>query len=663
MTHTQSDQSLRAALALHQSGRFDAAAKLYAMIRARAPSNFDAAHLAGTLELQRGRMAEAAKTLAEARRLNPRSSMGAMRHGIALNALFRYPEAEAAIHQAIALDPGSADAWLHMGRTLRGLGRLDESIAAYGKSLAARPDFAEAHDQLGALLANARGHAAAEPHLRRATEIEPKRAMAWCNLGLCLTYLGRIGEAMDAFGNSLRFDPTLAQAHAGMGFALSRCYRHGAAVEAYGRAIAIDSRHYQARSARLYELQFDGSAASAEIFAEHRRFGAEASAEALSRSAALPAGRVSGGGRAAGLIRVGILSPDLHRHSVAYFLEPLLEGLDRSQCEVFLYHDQPVSDSMSARLRSLATQWKVTAGLSDDVVEASIRADAPDVLFDLAGHTGVNRLNLFARRLAPAQATYLGYPDTTGLDEMDFRLVDAITAPPGQADAFATERLLRFAPTAWCYAPPASAPVVGPGPAERGEPLTFGCFNSPAKITDESLRLWARILEKTPGSRLLLKGQGLSVEAIRSGFLHRASQAGIAPSRLALVERTKTIEEHLALYAQVDIALDTYPYHGTTTTCEALWMGVPVISQCGDRHASRVGASLLHAVGRPEWVAANADDTVARAVDFGSDRPGLVATRKNLRDAMANSVLCDRPGQAARFAAAIREMAAAKGIS
>jgi predicted O-linked N-acetylglucosamine transferase (SPINDLY family) len=318
---------------------------------------------------------------------------------------------------------------------------------------------------------------------------------------------------------------------------------------------------------------------------------------------------------------------------------------------------------MSERLKALADRWKVVAGLGDDIVESLIRVDAPDVLFDLAGHTGPNRLPLFARRIAPAQVTYLGYPDTTGLREMDFRLVDAITDPVGQADAFASERLVRFAPTAWCYSPPVQAPAVSTGPAARGAAVTFGCFNNPSKITDATLRVWARVLARVPGSRLLLKGQGLSVDAIGSVFAGRAREAGIEPARLSLVERTRTLEEHLALYGEVDVALDTFPYNGTTTTCEALWMGVPVISRRGDRHASRVGASLLGAVGQKDWIAEDDEDYVAKAakaVVGASHRPDA---RGALREAMAASSLCDKKSQAARFAEAIRMMARERAAS
>ena len=386
------------------------------------------------------------------------------------------------------------------------------------------------------------------------------------------------------------------------------------------------------------------------LYDQHRRFGA-----AAGPSPARTFANVRQPGRR---LRVGFLSPDLHRHSVAYFLEPLLAHLDRNEFEVFLYHDQPVVDSMSERLRQLADCWRVVAGLSPDSLENVLRADAPDILFDLAGHTGMNRLPLFVRRLAPVQATYLGYPDTTGLLAMDYRLVDAVTDPAGAADAICSERLLRFAPTAWSYAPPADAPE-GAAVASAEAPaagVVFGCFNNFAKVNDPALFAWGRILAAVPGSKLLLKGGGLSAPALRADLCRRLESSRIPIERVELCERTRTLAEHLAAYGRVDVSLDTFPYNGTTTTCEALWMGVPVVSRVGDRHASRVGASLLQAVGHSEWLAADWDDYVAKAVALAGDPSRRAELRRGLRLEMQASALLDHRGQAARFGTALRRM-------
>jgi len=354
---------------------------------------------------------------------------------------------------------------------------------------------------------------------------------------------------------------------------------------------------------------------------------------------------------------LGVLSPDLREHSCAYFLEPLLRHLDRSAFEIYLYHDHFRTDAISARLQSLAAVWRNFVGQPDASVEKVIRADAPDILIDLAGHTGsTNRLPLLARRLAPVQVTYLGYPDTTGVPAMDYRFTDGIADPAGDADAFATERLVRFAPTAWCYAPPSDSPAPDPAPCARtGDPVTFGSFNAPAKLTDATLAQWGRLLGAVPGSRLLLKGSNFSDPAGRAESLARFARCGLPVDRVDLLGRTAGTAEHLACYHRIDVALDTFPYHGTTTTCEALWMGVPVITHAGDCHVSRVGASLLTAVGHPEWIARDEDDYIHIAATLAADPARLRTLGRELRSQVLASPLMDHAGQATRFGTALRE--------
>lgn len=352
---------------------------------------------------------------------------------------------------------------------------------------------------------------------------------------------------------------------------------------------------------------------------------------------------------------MAILSPDFREHSCAYFIEPILRHLDRERFELYLYHDHFREDAVSARLRGFAAVWRNFVGQSGDAVEMAIRADAPDILIDLAGHTGMtNRIPLFARRLAPVQITYLGYPNTTGLPAMDYRFTDTIADPLEDADRFATERLVRFAPTGWTYAPPADAPAVSAGPCLTRGHITFGCFNTPAKITDSIVALWSRVLIAVPGSRLRLKGAGFSAPAQRALYAARFALHGVAAEQLEFVERTATNAAHLACYHDIDIALDTAPYNGTTTTCEALWMGVPVVSLVGEQHMARVGASLLAAAGHADWAVVSADAYVRCAVELAGDSARLAAIRTGLRGDLLRGPLLDHAGQAELFGAALR---------
>ena len=649
MNSRQLAKLLDEALALHRAGRLDEAAVRYARIRSEDPGSFDAAHLGGTVALQQGRAGEAAAMLESARRLNPRSAVCAMRLGVAYNALGRPSEAESVLREAVALDAGLPEGWFHLGRALEQLGRIGDAMGAAGRAVGIRPGYAEAIDHLGAMTAATRGHAEAEPLFRRAVEVQPDFARAWCNLGVCLVYLGAITEAIGCFDKALELEPQMHHAHAGRGLALERCHRLAEAVEAYGRAAAGDPNDFQARSARLLALHYLDGVPRALLWREHREFGEAAARQAPAIARTFPP---EDPGRR---LRVGFLSPNLRAHSVAHFFGPLLEHLDRGAFEVYLYHDHGRTDAVSDRLRACAAHWRHVAGLTGGSLEAVIRADNIDILVDLAGHTELNRMALLSRRLARVQATFLGYPDTTGLAAMDFRITDAVADPVGDSDEFASEALVRLEGTAWSYDPPADAPEPAPCPAMAGGPVTFGCFNNFAKVTDCALRAWGVILGRVPGSRLLLKGAGLGAPALKAAAMQRILAAGIKPGAVDLLERMQEQAGHLEAYGRVDVALDTFPYHGTTTTCEALWMGVPVVTLSGDRHSSRVGESLLRAVGREGWVARDWDDYVEKAASL-ADRNVLAALRGSLRTELRRSQLFDHAGQAARFGAALRRM-------
>jgi len=638
---------LQEAVAHHRGGRLADAEKLYSRARTMAPTSFDALHLSGLLAHQQGRFGEAATLLGRALKTNPKSALCEMRLGLAQSALGDHAAAEGHLRSAVTRDPQLAEAWCHLGAALRLQGKPAEARAAYERAVALKPDYAEAHDRLGALVSETEGFAAAVPHFRRAVELLPDHVTGWANLGAALAQSGDPAGALQCFDRVLAAEPEHALALTGRALVFQESGRVAEAVEGYATVLAHHPRHHEARSGRLLALHYLDAVNRDDLFADHAAFG---TVVGLLPPQPLP-NRPEPGRR----LRVAFLSPDLRAHSVAYFLEPLLAHLDPGQFEIFLYHDHPRVDAMSARLRARAAQWRHFAGLSHHSVEAAIRADAPDVLFDLAGHTGLNRLPLFARRLAPVQITYLGYPNTTGLRAMDYRFVDAVTDPEGEADMLHTERLVRFAPTAWSYAPPEGAPEPVDPPCAAGAPVTFGCFNNFAKVNDATLAGWAGVLVAVPHSRLLLKGHGLDDAALAARLRGRLAALGIDGARVELLGRTPGIAAHLALYARMDVALDTFPYHGTTTTCEALWMGRPVVTLPGDRHASRVGASLLTAAGHPEWIARDWADYARIAADLVRDPARLAATSRTLRAALCASPLMDHAGQGSRFAQAIRE--------
>lgn len=613
MSPSQIQTLLNQAVAHHRAGRLAEAGQIYGRVRAMAPRNFDVLHLSGLIAYQQGSLPAAIDLLGRAHAAAPRDHVCEMRFALALLAAGRTAEAEAHFRHTVVLQPAFVEGWENLAYCLKTQDRLADAIACHTRVATLRPGYAP----------------------------------GWYNYGLTLSLAGRCAEALACHDRALAADPKFALGRFGRAQALHQLHRMPEAVADYRRFLAVNPRQHEARSYLLFALHSIDGISRAELFAEHVAYGRAVGA---GPAAALP--NTPEPGRR---LRIAFLSPDLRTHSVAYFLEPLLSHLDRADFELCLYHDHFREDAVTARLRGLASIWRNFVGQPGEAVEAAIRADAPDLMVDLAGHTGMtNRLPLFARRLAPVQVTYLGYPNTTGLPAMDYRFTDAVADPAAEADEFATEQLVRFAPTAWAYAPPAEAPEVSAPPVLARGHITFGCFNNPAKITATVLGWWARILHAVPGSRLCLKGSGLADLVQQKRFSDGFAAAGVSPDRIEYLERTAGTAAHLACYHGIDVALDTSPYNGTTTTCEALWMGVPVVALLGDRHMARVSASLLAACGHPGWAVRDGEAYVACAIALARDPARLAVLRAGLRADLRASALLDHAGQARRFGDALR---------
>jgi len=398
----------------------------------------------------------------------------------------------------------------------------------------------------------------------------------------------------------------------------------------------------------LLSMNYLPKATARDVFDEHRRWGEAHGGGALARMYAH--GNDPSPDRK---LKVGYLSADLRQHPVASFLAPLLAAHDRGQVEVRCYASVASPDGTTARLQAMADAWVPVQAMSDEQVARKIREDQVDILVELGGHTEESRLPVLAQRPAPVQISWLGYPGTTGLTEVDYRLTDG-QADPESAAPFYTERLLRLDRCFLCYEPPGEAPAVGPLPCGEGAPVTFGSFNNLAKINEQVIEVWARLLKKVPGSRLLLKAGPLVDAGARARFEKLFAAQGVEPARLELMGRIAGVSHHLDVYNRVDIALDPFPYNGTTTTCEALWMGVPVVTLEGERHAGRVGADLLRAVGHPELIAAKTKNYVELAARLASDRARLAGLRAGLRGEVGRSPLTDARGFAAAVEGAYR---------
>ncbi|MBL8807328.1 MAG: tetratricopeptide repeat protein [Rhodospirillales bacterium] len=704
-----SDSPLQSALALHQAGDLAAAEGLYAAHLAGSPDDSEALHLLGVLKHQSGRSADgralvaravglapevgayranlamiaaalgdnaaALDALAVACRLQPalEPAVRALRAGCAL-ALGRYAEAAADFAALAQANPEDAGAWRGLALARHAGGDPRGAIPAYRRTLARRDDDLAAGNGLGAaLLETGQGGEALAVLERTAARAQAPWGPLLANLGNARRASGDLAGAIEALERASACDPDNATTLANRAAILSEAGRIGEAEQCARRALALAPDDGAAR-ANLAACRFDAGsvaeaialwrglpddrvAASNAIYASNFHDGTDTQAiVAASRHWAERFAPPSLAAASTGFarsrdpdrrLRVGFVSPDLRSHSVAWFLLPVLEAFDRTGFELHAFAELPVEDPVTARLRQHFDGWRASDGLDDDALAGAIRAAGIDILVDLAGHTAGNRLGAFSRRSAPVQMTWLGYPETTGIAAIDWRLSDAIV---DTADAPAgSERILRLEGGYHCYRLPDGAPAVR---ARDAGPVVFASFNNWPKHSPACLRLWADILSRVPGSRLLLKNKSMFDTSVREAAIAALVAHGIARDRIETLARVADPLGHLALYGGVDIALDPFPYNGVTTTCEALSMGVPVIALSGSTRAGRVAASLLTHAGCAELVARTPAEYVDLAVRLAGDRARIAGYRSTLRTRVETS----RLGDAAAFA---RELAGA----
>jgi predicted O-linked N-acetylglucosamine transferase (SPINDLY family) len=618
----------------HQAGRLQAAEQIYRQILVVEPNQADAIHFLGVIAHQVGKHELAVEYIGRAIALNGGVAAFYNNLGEAHRALGRIPEAVACYRRAQELRPDYAEAYNNLGNVLKGLGKLDEAVACFHRALELKPDFAEAHNNLGIAVGRQGKLEEAVVCYRRALKLEPNYAKAHNNLGNALAEQGKLDEAIACCRRALELKPNYAQAHYNLGNALKDQGKLDEAVACYRRALELKPDYAGAHSNVLATLQYCAGVSPAALLEAHAEF---------DRRHAAPLGGTvvqheNVRDRHAGP-RLGFVSPDLGQHPVGYFLVRVLEHLNQAGQETICYSDRIIKDDLTLRLQAAATQWRDVIGMSDQRLAEQICSDSVDILFDLAGHTAHNRLLTFARKPAPIQVTWAGYAGTTGLKAMDYILADRYEIPPG-AERHYQERVLRMPDGYVCYDPPATAPPVGPLPSLAKGYATFGCFNNTAKITPQVIEVWAKILRRLPGARLVLKYKGWNDCGVARRFAEMFAAHAIDPGRLELLGWSPH-RELLAEYNRIDLALDPFPYNGGLATCEALWMGVPVITCPGETFASRHSLSHLSSVGLTETIAHDLDEYVELAVSLANDLPRLAALRAGLRERMAASPLCD----------------------
>lgn len=599
--------------------------------------------------IQANRFAEARTLFAEICALDRTDAEAWFALGVINGKLNQAAESIECFRKAIALQPGHALAYYNLGMALRGLGKVEEAANAFREVTRLAPQRPEAYINLGNALMNLGRMEEAAACYRALLKLSPSDAEALTRLGRIHHVQGHLEEAVSCYRRALQIEPKYASVYDNLAAALCNQGMFAEAMANHRKALELAPDDEIAHSNFLFTLLYLPEQNPDEILAEHRQW-AQVHANVpggipLHANSRDPERR----------LRVGYVSADFRSHAVGFFFEPLLANHDRNVIEAVCYSGVARPDTTTERLRNMASQWRDISGLGTEQVASMIRADGIDILVDLAGHTSGTRLKVFAHKPAPIQVTYLGYPTTTGLSVMDYRLTDGLADPEGE-DVYYTEKLLRLPGAFLCYRPLENCPPVSPLPAMESGYVTFGSFNNLSKISPKVIGLWVKLLQEVPGARLFVKNPSLTDTATRERYYGLFEEQGATRDRVELQGRTVTQAEHLALYSRLDIALDTFPYNGTTTTCEAMWMGVPVITLAGKRHAGRVGISLLNNAGLGEWVAGSSEQYISLAAGLAGDMQKLAALRASLRQRVSDSPLCDGQAFARKVEAAYRKI-------
>jgi protein O-GlcNAc transferase len=595
------NKELQSAFKYYKEGDFQQAELIYKKILQKTPKNFDALHSIGKIYCRLGNYDLAIKYISKSLHFNANIPEAYFYLGIAYRAKGQYNDAITCYQKSLKLNPNSFNTYNNLGLVFQAKGQLDDAITSFQKALQLNPSFVASYN----------------------------------NLGNAFQAKGQLDDAITSFQKALQLNPEYFGAYNNLG----NIYRDKGQIDDaevwFRKAIRINPAYSDADSNLLLTMQYNVCHDIHTIYLEHLNF-SKKYAEPLASTISTHTNEHSLTRR----LRIGYVSPDFRRHPVAYFIEAVIIAHDRIFFEVFCYSNSLEDDEVTKRLKEHANQWRDITGMSDRKVTELIRKDGIDILVDLAGHTANNRILVFAQKPAPIQISWIGYLATTGLSTMDYKIVDNYTDPPGKTDHFYTEKLMRLPESFLCYLPDRESPEVIHLPALSTGHITFGSFNNFAKITSEVFTIWAEILNELPDSHLLLKGKSFHDRTTCDYAINMFARRGIAAERIAL-QSPDPSPKHLQSYNLVDIGLDTFPFNGATTTCEALWMGVPVITLAGIAYHSSVGISILSNVGLAELVAKTPDEYVSIAVNLVKDLQRLKSIRENLRDMMTLSPLCE----------------------
>jgi predicted O-linked N-acetylglucosamine transferase (SPINDLY family) len=567
--------------------------------------------------------------------------------GIALATKGRMDEAIAVYQRAIQIKPDYAETQYNLGNALQYTGQLDAAIAAFGQAIRLKPDNIDAYNNLGNALRSIGQLEESVAAYRHAIRIKPDCAEAHSNLGLALKDTGQLDDAIAACRQAIRLKADFSEAYNNLGFALMDTGRLDEAIAAYRQAIRLKPDNIAAHDNLVFTVHFHPGSDGKTIREELRQWN-DRHAEPL-RKLIQPHNNNRDPDRR---LRIGYVSADFLQHAVGRNLLPLLREHDHRQMEIFCYSDVARPDALTDQLRQHTDAWRSIVGMPDSQAADLIRGDRIDILVDLALYSAKNRLLMFAHKPAPVQVTYLGYCSSSGMNAMDYRKSDPYLDPSDSDLSVYSERTIRLAETYWCYGVTDPTPEPSPPPAAAMGYITFGCLNHFAKASPPALDLWAEILRILPTSRLIVHSQaGTHLDAVRERF----AVHDVSPDRLEFLGRQPR-PQYLQTYSRIDIALDPFPWGGGITTCDALWMGVPVVSLVGQTAVGRGGASILANIGLPELIARTPEQYIQIATDLARDLPRLVELRRTLRARTQGSPLMDAPRFARNVEAAYHQM-------
>lgn len=570
------------------------------------------------------------------------------------HALKDYKTAEILYSHALKLEPYYLEALNNLGNLY--MQKLDfcKALRCLSTALTINPDYYEALCNIAMLFVKLRNHKSALKCFEKILKLNPNNPANYSNYANTLKSVGLYEEAIANYQKAIELDKDFYNAYSGLGSLYFEAGLLDEAIKYYQKGLACkpidNSKFHYLVSNYLYALNYRHDLSNEDISLEH--FNYRHYFEPCDEKAKDTTLAYNGNCK----VKVGFVSPDFKAHPVAYFINPLFKAYDSNRFEFYCYSDEAKEDIFMKHLKLYNLKWRDTATLSDSELYSVIKNDQIDILFDLSGHTGSNRLKLFGLKPAKIQVSYLGYPNTTGLKSIDYKIVDHYTDPVGLTEHLYSESLIRLKDCFLCYMPWSVLPPVLDPPALKNGFVTFGCFNKITKVSDYTIGIWSKIMSQLPNARLFLKSKHFDFIQARQTVIARFAKYGIDESRLILCDWTDQYIDHLTIYSLVDICLDPFPYNGTTNTCESLSMGVPVITLVGSSHVSRVGLSILTNAGLPEFVTYSEDEYVTKTVELASDLAQLSQYRKQIRKRLFESKLADVESFVASFHTACEEM-------